>query len=171
MSAKKCKGGRTGDGGAYIKPLLVQAAWAAVRVPGRLQARFRRLVRKFGGPRNKGAQKRAITAIAHTLLKIAYSVLKTGKPYADLGADSTPAASSPSPQRRLPDGPGLIPDRPPGRGPAPSRRHKPPLAADARRKAPNFASAEGLLHGTCRLEQYGGILSGALTAPGPDRRP
>ncbi len=36
MSAKKSKGGRTGDGGAYIKPLLVQAAWAAVRVPGRL---------------------------------------------------------------------------------------------------------------------------------------
>ena len=40
MSAKKSKGGRTGDGGNYIKPLLVQAAWAAVRVPGRLQARF-----------------------------------------------------------------------------------------------------------------------------------
>jgi len=84
-SAKKSKGGRTGDGGAYIKPLLIQAAWAAIRVPGRLQARFGRLVRKFGGPRNKGARKRAITAIAHTLLKIAYSVLKTGKPYADLG--------------------------------------------------------------------------------------
>ena len=54
MSARKSKGRRTGDGGAYIKPLLTQAAWAAVRVPGRLQARFRRLVRKFGGPRNKG---------------------------------------------------------------------------------------------------------------------
>ena len=87
MSAKKSKGGRTGDGGAYIKPLLVQAAWAAVRVPGRLQAKFRRLVRKFGGPRNNGAKKRAITAIAHTLLKIAYSVLKTGTPYQDLGDD------------------------------------------------------------------------------------
>jgi len=87
MSAKKSKGGRTGDGGAYIKPLLVQAAWAAIRVPGRLQAKFHRLVRKFGGPRNKGAQKRAIIAIAHALLKIAYSVLKTGTPYQDLGAD------------------------------------------------------------------------------------
>jgi transposase len=87
MSAKKSKGGRTGDGGAYIKPLLVQAAWAAVRVPGRLQARFNRLVRRFGGARNKGAAKRAIIAIAHTLLKIAYQVLKAGKPYTDLGAD------------------------------------------------------------------------------------
>ena len=95
MSARKSKGGRTGDGGAYIKPLLIQAAWAAVRVPGRLQARFRRLVRKFGGPRNKGAQKRAITAIAHTLLKIAYSVLKTGKPYADLGANFCTRRESP----------------------------------------------------------------------------
>ena len=86
MSAKKSKGGRTGDGGNYIKPLLVQAAWAAVRVPGRLQARFHRLVRRFGGARNKGAIKRAIMAIAHTLLKIAYQVLKTGTPYTDLGA-------------------------------------------------------------------------------------
>jgi transposase len=94
MSAKKSKGGQTGDGGAYIKPLLVQAAWAATRVPGRLQAKFRRLVRKFGGPKNK----RAIMAIAHTLLKIAYQVLKTGTPYHDLGADFY--ASRESPQAR-----------------------------------------------------------------------
>ena len=53
ISARKSKGGRTGNGGAYIRPLLVQAAWAVVRVPGRLQARFHRLVRKFGGPKNK----------------------------------------------------------------------------------------------------------------------
>ena len=98
MSAKKSKGGRTGDGGNYIKPLLVQAAWAAVRVPGRLQARFHRLVRRFGGARNKGAIKRAIMAIAHTLLKIAYQVLKTGTPYTDLGADYY--ASRETPQAR-----------------------------------------------------------------------
>jgi transposase len=95
MSARKSKGGRTGDGGAYIKPLLIQAAWAAVRVPGRLQARVRRLVRKFGGPKNNGAQKRAITAIAHTLLKIACSVLNTGTPYTDLGTDSCTRSESP----------------------------------------------------------------------------
>jgi len=87
MSAKKNKSGRTGDGGNYIKPLLIQAAWAAVRVPGRLQARFHKLVRKFGGARNKGAVKRAITAIARSLLKVAYQVLKTGTPYEDPGAD------------------------------------------------------------------------------------
>jgi transposase len=98
MSAKKSKGGRTGDGGNYLKPLLVQAAWAAVRVPGRLQARFHRLVRRFGGARNKGAVKRAIMAIAHTLLKIAYQVLKTGTPYTDLGAGFY--ASRETPQAR-----------------------------------------------------------------------
>ena len=98
MSAKKSKGGRTGDGGNYIKPLLVQAAWAAVRVPGRLQAKFNRLVRRFGGARNKGAVKRAIIAIAHALLKIAYQVLKTGTPYTDLGADFY--ASRETPQAR-----------------------------------------------------------------------
>jgi transposase len=95
MSARKSKGGRTGDGGAYIKPLLVQAAWAAVRVPGRIQARFHRLVRRFGGTRSKGAVKKAITAIAHTLLKIAYHVLKTGQPYTDLGADFYDSRESP----------------------------------------------------------------------------
>src|SRR5262249_15060792 len=47
-SAKKSKGGRTGGGGACIKPRLIQAAWAAIRVPGRPQARFRRLARKVG---------------------------------------------------------------------------------------------------------------------------
>lgn len=87
ISARKSRSGRTGDGGNYIKPLLVQAAWAAIRVPGRLQARFHRLVRKFGGPKNKGAKKRAIIAIAHTLLKVAYAVLKSGRPYEEPGAD------------------------------------------------------------------------------------
>ena len=86
ISARKSRSGRTGDGGNYIKPLLVQAAWAAIQF-ARLQARFHRLVRKFGGPKNKGARKRAIIAIAHTLLKIAYAVLKTGKPYQEPGAD------------------------------------------------------------------------------------
>jgi transposase len=95
MSAKKSKGGRTGDGGAYIKPLLVQAAWAAVRTRGRIQARFNKLVRRFGGARNKGAVKKAIMAIAHTLLKIAYQVLKTGEPYTDLGADFYTRQQSP----------------------------------------------------------------------------
>ena len=79
-------------------PVLVQAAWAAIRVRGRLQARYRRLVRRFGGDKNPGAKKKAIIAIAHTLLKIAYQVLKTGQPYTDLGADFYTRRESPEQQ-------------------------------------------------------------------------
>jgi hypothetical protein len=87
ISARKRKHGRTGDAGTYIKPMLIQAAWSAIRVRGRLQARYNRLVRRFGGDKNPGAKKKAITAIAHTLLKIAFRVLQAGTSYQDPGAD------------------------------------------------------------------------------------
>jgi hypothetical protein len=67
--------------------MLIQAAWAATQVRGRLQARYNRLVRRMGGPKNPAAKKKAIVAIAHTLLKIAYTVLKTGTGYQEPGAD------------------------------------------------------------------------------------
>jgi hypothetical protein len=60
---------------------------------------------------------RAITAIAHTLLKIAYSVLKTGRPYADLGADFCTRRESPDArQDYLTAGP--RPQEPPSLSPA-----------------------------------------------------
>ena len=102
MSAGKRKHGRTGDAGTYIKPMLVQAAWSAIKSQGRLQARYRKLVRRFGGPKNPAAVKKAILAIAHTLLKIAYQVLKSGKPYEDLGADFYTQRESPGAAPRLP---------------------------------------------------------------------
>ena len=98
ISARKRKHGRTGDAGTYIKPMLIQAAWNAIRVKGRLQARYSRLVRRFGGEKNPAAKKKAITAIAHTLLKIAYQVLKSGQPYTDLGADFYTRRESPAQQ-------------------------------------------------------------------------
>jgi transposase len=99
ISARKRKYGRTGDAGTYIKPMLIQAAWNAIRIRGRLQARYNRLVRRFGGDKNPGARKKAITAIAHTLLKIAYQVLKTGTPYTDLGPDFYTRRESPAQQQ------------------------------------------------------------------------
>ena len=95
ISARKRKHGRTGDAGTYIKPMLIQAAWSAIKGRGRLQARYNRLVRRFGGDKNPAAKKKAITAIAHTLLKIAYQVLKSGTPYQDLGADFYTRRESP----------------------------------------------------------------------------
>ena len=52
-------------------------------------------MRRFGGEKNPGAKKKAITAIAHTLLKIAYQVLKTGTPYQEPGADFYTRRESP----------------------------------------------------------------------------
>jgi hypothetical protein len=95
ISAGKSRGGRTDDGGACIRPRLVRAAWAAVRVPGRLQARFRRLVRRFGGARNGGAAKGAVIAVARTLLTIACQVLKAGTPCTDPGAGFCTGRGSP----------------------------------------------------------------------------
>ncbi len=96
ISAKKRKHSRTGDAGTYIKPMLVQAAWSAVRGRGRLQARYRRLVRRFGGDKSPAAKKKAITAIAHTLLKVAYQVLSSGQPYTEPGADFYTQRESPT---------------------------------------------------------------------------
>ena len=93
VSAGKRRYGRTGDAGHYIKPMLVQAAWAAIRVKGRLQARYNRLARRMGGAKNPAAKKKAIVAIAHTLLKIACSVLKAGTPTRTWGRTSTPGAT------------------------------------------------------------------------------
>ena len=77
----------------------IQAAWGAIRVRGRLQARYNRLVRRFGGAKNRGARKEAITAIAHTLLKIAYQVLKSGQPCTEPGADFYTRRESPQQQQ------------------------------------------------------------------------
>ncbi|HUY51304.1 MAG TPA: hypothetical protein VMV92_37305, partial [Streptosporangiaceae bacterium] len=55
MSAGLRKHGRTGDAGTCIKPMLVQAAWPAIKTQGRLQARYCKLVRRFGGPENWAA--------------------------------------------------------------------------------------------------------------------
>jgi hypothetical protein len=66
---------------------LVEAAWSAVRTDGRLRARYHRLVLRFGGYRNPAAKKKAIVAIAHTLIVIIWNVLATDTPYSDLGPD------------------------------------------------------------------------------------
>ena len=99
ISACKRSHSSTGKAGTYIKPMLVQAAWSAVKTQGRLQARHHRLVRRFGGPKNPAAVKKAILGIANTLLKIAYQVLRSGKPYEDPGADFYTRRESPE-QRR-----------------------------------------------------------------------
>jgi hypothetical protein len=64
-----------------LRPALTQAAWAAVREnDSYLAAQFHRLVGHIG-------KKKAVIAVGHSILVIAYHVLKEQKPYHDLGVD------------------------------------------------------------------------------------
>jgi len=58
-----------------------------VQSDGRLKARYHRLVLRSGGYRNKTAKKKAIIAVAHTLILIIWHVLTEGVPHTDLGVD------------------------------------------------------------------------------------
>jgi transposase len=80
-SAGKQSTGRTRKGNHWLRTGLVQAAWAAARTQNTyLAALYRRLAAR------KGSQ-RALLAVAHSILVAAYQMLKTGKPYSELGAD------------------------------------------------------------------------------------
>ncbi len=80
QSGGKQRSGRTRQGNPWLKRVLVQAAWAAVRVKdGYLGAQFRRIAKRRG-------EQRALLAVAHSLLTIVYHVLKQGTPYRELGA-------------------------------------------------------------------------------------
>jgi transposase len=80
-SAGKSKGGRMRKGNRWLRTILVQAAWAAGRTKKTyLAAQFRRLSGRRG-------RKRALVAVAHSLLGIIYHVLKEGRVYEELGGD------------------------------------------------------------------------------------
>jgi transposase len=80
-SAGKRKSGTTGHGNRWLRSTLVQVAWAASRKKGSyFQAQFRRLAARRG-------KKRAIVAVAHSILTDTYHIVKYGKPYRELGAD------------------------------------------------------------------------------------
>jgi transposase len=80
-SAGKRRSGRTTHGDRWLRSAVVQAAWAASRAKQTyLAAQYRRLARRRG-------RKKALLAVAHTLLVMCYHVLKKGQPYQELGAD------------------------------------------------------------------------------------
>jgi transposase len=80
-SAGKVHSRRTQKGAVWIKTLLIQAAWAAIKTKNSyLRAQFLRLKAR------RGAQK-AIVAVAASILVAAYHVIRDRKPYRDLGSD------------------------------------------------------------------------------------
>jgi transposase len=79
-SAGKHRSGRTGHGNPWLRSVLVEAAWSAVRVKdGYFSAFYHRLAGRRG-------KKRAIVAVAHSILITIYSMLKHNTIYQDLGA-------------------------------------------------------------------------------------
>jgi transposase len=80
-SAGKRLSTRTRPGAPWLKTTLVQAAWAAVRAKQTyLRAQFLRLKSRRG-------PKKAILAVAASMLTASYHILKNGVDYRDLGAD------------------------------------------------------------------------------------
>jgi transposase len=78
-SAGKQKSGHTGNGNVWLRSALLQAAWAASRKKDSyFQAQYRRLAVRVGG-------KRAIVAVAHSILTSAYFLLKNETTYIDAG--------------------------------------------------------------------------------------
>jgi transposase len=80
-SAGKRLSGTPRKGNAWLRRSLCQAAWAASHTKATyLAARFRRLAARKG-------KKRALVAVGHSILVSVYHMLKTKRPYCELGAD------------------------------------------------------------------------------------
>ena len=78
-SAGKCRPGKTTKGSPYLRAALVQAAWAASHSRGTyLAGQYHRLVKRMG-------KKKALVAVAHSMLVIVYHMLSRHMRYADLG--------------------------------------------------------------------------------------
>lgn len=81
QSAGKRRSGKTGKGNVWLRSTLIQAAHAAVRSKGTyLAAFYGRLVARRG-------KKKAIVAVAHKLLTIAYTLLTKREHYREPGVD------------------------------------------------------------------------------------
>ena len=81
QSAGKHRSTRIRKGAPWLKTTLVQAAWSAVRTRDTyLRAQFHRL-------RSRRGAKKAIVAVAASMLTAIYYMLEHGRPYNDLGHD------------------------------------------------------------------------------------
>lgn len=81
QSGGKRLSGATTRGNPYLRALLAEVVWAISRTKHTyLSAQYHRLARRLG-------KKRAVVAVAHSLLIIIYHLLSTKQPYNDLGAE------------------------------------------------------------------------------------
>jgi len=82
-SAGKRRHAAARKGNQQLRAAMVESAWTAGRTTTRPGARFRRLARRFG----RGNEKKAAVAVGHTLICIAWAVMKYDGDYAEAGAD------------------------------------------------------------------------------------
>jgi transposase len=82
-SAGKRKKAAARKGNQHLRAAMVESAWTVSRTATRPGARFRRLARRFG----RGNEKKAAVAVGHTLLCIAWAVMRYDGDYAEAGAD------------------------------------------------------------------------------------
>jgi transposase len=81
QSGSKRKNAKAREGNRNLRQIMVQAAWAASRTKDSYpQALYRRLVARRG-------KKRAIVAVARSLLESIYFMLSRGEAYRDLGSN------------------------------------------------------------------------------------
>jgi transposase len=74
-SAGKSKHSHIKKGNKFLLEALIEAGWAAARTGGSIfQRKFHRWVKKMG-------RQKADVAIAHSLLRVVYAILKQGQPY------------------------------------------------------------------------------------------
>ncbi|HYN81615.1 MAG TPA: IS110 family transposase [Gemmatimonadaceae bacterium] len=79
-SAGKRRATGTGTGNNWLRTTLVESAWAASHSKTYLGAQYRRIAKRRG-------PKRAAIAVAHSILVIAFHLLREGLEYQDLGPD------------------------------------------------------------------------------------
>jgi hypothetical protein len=94
-SAGKRRSTRLRHGAPWLKAVLVQAAWAAIRYrAGYPRAQFLRLKARRG-------PKKAIVAVAASLLTAAYFIIRDDVDYCDLGPQYFDSRDSSRAARRL----------------------------------------------------------------------
>ena len=82
-SAGKRKHAAARKGNQQLRTATTESARTVSRTATRPGARFRRLARRFG----RGHEKKAALAFAHTLICIAWAVMRYDRDYTDAGAD------------------------------------------------------------------------------------
>jgi len=94
-SAGKRKSGKTTKGSVYLRTALVQAAWSATHMKTTyLASQYKRLVKRRG-------RTRALVAVGHSIIVMAYHILQKRQSYQELGVNYFDKQNTERQQARL----------------------------------------------------------------------